>query len=418
MGAGETGTSGSTGPDQGYEWALADFAAALADLRISHGAPTYKQISQAARAAGRTSLSSSAISEAINGVRLPSMEFTLELVRQIAGHDPQVREAWRERWTRVRRLQRRGANSRVRSPEESSPNEGGSQQSVNQPAGDPHSAALREAAEIVAQARGEAESLLLEAQVKADEILRAAEEAAKKRAARDNEISPAVARLMTRESMRIILLGPPGAGKGTQGMYLKRILGVPKVQVGDLMRENISQGTGPGLQAKEIMERGALIPDGVYMDMLRTRLSRTDVSDGFLLDGLPRTLGQSQRLDALLDERGHKIDIALHLDISRDEAVRRISGRRICKVDSSHVFHVLYAPPQGYDACRVCGGELMARPDDSRQVVKNRWEVWEVHTDPVVASYGARGRLVTVSGYGSVDEVTDRAIGALAAFFG
>ncbi|AXE27370.1 adenylate kinase [Streptomyces globosus] len=218
--------------------------------------------------------------------------------------------------------------------------------------------------------------------------------------------------------MRIILLGPPGAGKGTQGMYLKRILGVPKVQIGDLMRENISQGTSSGLLAKQIMDRGDLIPDGVFMDMLRHRLSREDVSDGFLLDGLPRTVEQSQMLDSLVDERGHKIDIALHLDISRDEAVRRISGRRICKKDSSHVAHVLYAPPQGYDACRVCGGGFVARADDSRHVVKNRWAVWEAYTEPTAALYGARGQLVKVSGYGSVDEVTERAVDALAAFFG
>ncbi|WP_246042407.1 nucleoside monophosphate kinase [Streptomyces globosus] len=406
--------SAPMGPDEGYERALGEFAAALVDLRINHGAPTYKQLSKAAQTAGRTSLSSSAISEAMNGVRLPSMEFTLELVRQIAGHDPQVREAWRERWTRVRRLQRRGTAYRAR-PERTSPNQGEGQQGFESPPDGPRSAALREAAEIVAQARVEAEVLIAEAQAQADEILRAAEEV-KKSAVRD--ISPAVARLMTRESMRIILLGPPGAGKGTQGMYLKRILGVPKVQIGDLMRENISQGTSSGLLAKQIMDRGDLIPDGVFMDMLRHRLSREDVSDGFLLDGLPRTVEQSQMLDSLVDERGHKIDIALHLDISRDEAVRRISGRRICKKDSSHVAHVLYAPPQGYDACRVCGGGFVARADDSRHVVKNRWAVWEAYTEPTAALYGARGQLVKVSGYGSVDEVTERAVDALAAFFG
>ncbi|MGW6842273.1 nucleoside monophosphate kinase [Streptomyces sp. NPDC054958] len=414
MGAGGTGVSAPTGPDEGFEGALAGFAAALVDLRISHGAPTYKQISEAARRGGRTSLSSSAISEAMNGVRLPSMEFTLELVRQIAGHDPQIREAWRERWTRVRRLQRRGTAHRD-SPGQASLDHGGSLRGVESPLDDPRGAALREAAEIVAQARIEAEGLLKEAQAQADEILRVAEEA-KKSAVRD--ISPAVARLMTRESMRIILLGPPGAGKGLQGMYLKRILDVPKVQIGDLLRENISQGTASGLLAKQIMDRGDMLPDGLCVDMLRHRLSRADVADGFLLDGLPRTVEQSQMLDALLDERGHKIDIALHLDISRDEAVRRISGRRICKEDSSHVAHVLYAPPQGYDACRVCGGGLVARADDSRQVVKNRWAVWEAYTEPTAALYGARGQLVKVSGYGSVGEVTERAVDALAAFFG
>lgn len=345
------------------------------------------------------------------------MEFTLELVRQIVGHDPQMRDAWRDRWTRLKKLQHRGSRRRSRDSGPALADQSAQTSNQLREGGEGNKAARQEAADIVAQARRDAESLLAEAREQADEILRNAKQASKE-AARRNAISPAVARLMTRESLRIVMLGRPGAGKGTQGMYLKEILGIPKVHIGDVWRENIMNGEASGLLASEIMDRGDLIPDELFMNMLSTRLNRPDVADGFLLDGVPRNVNQSGMLDAMLNERGNSINVGLYFDVPLTEATTRLAGRRICSKDSSHVYHMLYSPPLRYNACDICEGALVSRSDDSRQVIKNRWYAWGVQTDAVVAAYGAAGRLVTVSGVGSVEEVTDRAVGSLAAFFG
>ncbi|THA33728.1 nucleoside monophosphate kinase [Streptomyces sp. A1547] len=395
-------------PQVSYEAALADFAAALYELRIDAGAPAYKEIEKAARQQGRVSLSASALSEALQGKRLPSIDFTLELVRQLAGANPQVTEAWRERWKRVRLLQRSAkafrADSAVSATEE--------------PAGQPNAFPVyqADAKEIIRKAKEEAAAIVQAARDHADELVRSAVRDVNA-AGNGRRITPSVARLMTRESTRILLLGPPGAGKGTQSAFLKKVLDVPNVHIGDVLRQNIRDGEEAGLIAKQFMDRGDLIPDEALLDMVNRRLLQADTQHGFLLDGFPKSLEQLEALEEILAEDGLAIDVALKFEIPLSEAITRVAGRRICRKDSSHVYHLLYAAPNQDGTCH-CGGPLMARPDDSRRTTANRWDLWQHMTEPVSALYGSRGKLITVSGVGDVNDVTDRAISALAAFFG
>ncbi|MFD8631748.1 adenylate kinase family protein [Streptomyces sp. NPDC059533] len=319
-------------PRGSYEAALADFAAALYELRIDAGAPAYKAIEKAARQQGRVSLSASAISEALQGKRLPSIDFTLELVRQLAGADPRVTASWRERWKRVRLLQRSAKASQAGTAglaaEELSARPGAF--SIHQ----------AEAQEILRKAKEEAAAIVQAARDQADELLRSAA-SGNKSAGNGRRITPSVARLMTRESTRILLLGPPGAGKGTQAAFLKKVLDVPKVHLGDILRQNILDGEESGLIAKQCMDRGELIPDDVLLDMVNLRLLEADAEHGFLLDGFPKSLEQLEALEEILAEDGLEIDVALKFDIPKSEAIRRVAGRRICRNDSSHVYHLL-----------------------------------------------------------------------------
>ncbi|MFB6557382.1 nucleoside monophosphate kinase [Streptomyces sp. NPDC056400] len=395
-------------PRRSYEAALADFAAALYELRIDAGAPAYKAIEKAARQQGRVPLSASAISEALQGKRLPSIDFTLELVRQLAGADPRVTESWRERWKRVRLLQRSAK----------APRAGTAGLAAEEPSARPGAFPVyqAEAQEILQKAKEEAAAIVQAARNQAEELLRSAA-SGNKSAGNGRRITPSVARLMTRESTRMLLLGPPGAGKGTQAAFLKKVLDVPKVHLGDILRQNILDGEESGLIAKQCMDRGELIPDDVLLDMVNLRLLEADAEHGFLLDGFPKSLEQLEALEEILAEDGLEIDVALKFEIPKSEAIRRVAGRRICRNDSSHVYHLLYAAPQQDDTCH-CGGSLMARPDDSRRTTADRWDLWQDMTEPVSALYGSRGRLITVAGVGDVNDVTDQAISALAAFFG
>ncbi|MFJ1869419.1 nucleoside monophosphate kinase [Streptomyces sp. NPDC088097] len=395
-------------PEGSYEAALADFSAALYELRIDAGAPTYKEIEKAARQQGRVSLSASAISEALQGKRLPSIDFTLELVRQLAGADSRVTDSWRERWKEVRLLQRGAKAHRAAAARSTAQN----------PSAHPDALPVyqTEAQEIIRKAREEAAAIVQAARDHADELLRPAVRG-KAAVGNGRRITPSVARLMTRESTRLLLLGPPGAGKGTQATFLKKVLDVPKVHLGDILRQNIGHGEEAGLIAKHCIDRGDLIPDDVLLDMVNRRLLEADTEHGFLLDGFPQSLEQLEALEEILAEDGLAVDVALKFEITKSEAIRRVAGRRICRTDSSHVYHLLYAAPQQDGTCH-CGSPLMARPDDSRRTTASRWDLWQHKTEPVSALYGSRGRLITVAGDGDVNDVTDRAISALAAFFG
>ncbi|MFD5431101.1 adenylate kinase [Kitasatospora sp. NPDC058063] len=213
--------------------------------------------------------------------------------------------------------------------------------------------------------------------------------------------------------MRIVLVGPPGAGKGTQAHLLAKTLSIPHISTGDLFRANIGQGTPLGLEAKGYMDAGRLVPDEVTIGMAKDRMLQADAENGFLLDGFPRNLGQAEALDEFLAEKGIKLDGVLDLEVPEDEVVKRIAGRRLCRKNGSHVFHVAYNPPKEEGVCDECGGELYQRSDDTEAAVRTRLEVYHTETEPIIGYYKEQGLLVTIPALGKVDEVTSRAIEAL-----
>lgn len=213
--------------------------------------------------------------------------------------------------------------------------------------------------------------------------------------------------------MRIVLVGPPGAGKGTQAAFLAKNLKIPHISTGDLFRANISQGTELGKQAKAFMDAGNLVPDEVTIGMAHDRMTQPDAVNGFLLDGFPRNVSQAEALDESLKTDGQKLDAVLDLEVPEDEVVKRIAGRRICRNDSSHVFHVTYSKPKAEGVCDVCGGELYQRGDDKEETVRKRLDVYHRETEPIIDHYKAQGLVVTISALGKVDEVTKRAMDAL-----
>ncbi|MFF6773918.1 adenylate kinase [Streptomyces sp. NPDC012637] len=213
--------------------------------------------------------------------------------------------------------------------------------------------------------------------------------------------------------MRIVLVGPPGAGKGTQAAFLAKNLDIPHISTGDLFRANISQGTELGLKAKAYMDAGDLVPDEVTIGMAKDRMEQDDAANGFLLDGFPRNVAQAEALDVVLKAEDMQLDAVLDLEVPEDEVVKRIAGRRVCRNDSAHVFHVQYNAPKTEGVCDTCGGELFQRPDDSEETVRRRLEVYHTQTEPIIDYYRAQNLVVTISALGKVDEVTARAMAAL-----
>lgn len=213
--------------------------------------------------------------------------------------------------------------------------------------------------------------------------------------------------------MRIVLVGPPGAGKGTQAALLAENLGIPHISTGDLFRANISRGTELGLEAQRYMREGRLVPDSITVGMAAERMADPDAANGFLLDGFPRNIAQAEALDKMLRETGQALDAVLDLEVPEEEVVRRIAGRRMCREDSSHIFHVEYSRPRVEGVCDVCGGELYQREDDSEATVRKRLEVYHQETEPIIDYYREQGLVVTLSALGAVPEVTRRALSAL-----
>lgn len=213
--------------------------------------------------------------------------------------------------------------------------------------------------------------------------------------------------------MRIVLVGPPGAGKGTQAQYLAKNLSIPHVSTGDLFRANIARGTELGRLAQEYNDAGRLVPDEVTIGMAEARLREADAVDGFLLDGFPRNLVQARALDAFLAGQGIALDGVLDLEVPEDEVVKRIAGRRVCRRDNKHVFHISNNPPATEGVCGLCGGELYQRSDDTEETVRVRLEEYHTKTEPIIDYYRGQDLVVTISALGSVDEVTGRAMEAL-----
>jgi adenylate kinase len=217
--------------------------------------------------------------------------------------------------------------------------------------------------------------------------------------------------------MRLVLVGPPGAGKGTQAEFIAERFAIPKVSTGDIFRTNVSGGTELGQLAKKYMDAGDLVPDEVTNAMVRDRLGQDDALAGFLLDGFPRNVAQAGELDDILAGLGSTLSVVLDLEVAHEEVVRRLSGRRTCK-QCGHVWHVEFDPPSTEGVCDKCGGALYHRDDDYPETVRHRLEVYAVQTAPLIEFYGRRGQVVSIDALGTVEDVTERAIAALTPFAG
>jgi len=206
---------------------------------------------------------------------------------------------------------------------------------------------------------------------------------------------------------RVIFLGAPGAGKGTQARRLASESSVPQVATGDMLREAVAEGTPLGREAKRYMDSGALVPDDVVIGLVDERLARSDAGAGYVLDGFPRTVAQAEALDALLRGRRQELDRVIFFDVSRDELIRRLTGRRICRKCGT-AFHLVSAPPKVAGRCDQCGGDLYQREDDAEATVTRRLDVYQTETAPLLDYYRQRGQLARVAGEGPVEEVADR----------
>jgi adenylate kinase len=215
--------------------------------------------------------------------------------------------------------------------------------------------------------------------------------------------------------VRLVLVGPPGAGKGTQAQFIATHFAIPKISTGDIFRANVSEGTELGVEARKYMDAGDLVPDEVTIGMVKDRLSQDDAQVGFLLDGFPRTVRQAEVLDELLEKLLAVLDVVLELVVDDDEVVRRLSGRRTCH-RCGHVWHLDFDPPAAEGVCDRCEGELFQRDDDREDTIRHRLEVYADQTSPLIGYYGELGLLRGVDATGPVEDVTERAINALRRF--
>jgi len=216
--------------------------------------------------------------------------------------------------------------------------------------------------------------------------------------------------------MRIVMLGAPGSGKGTQSQLLVKAFGVPQISTGDLLREAVAQGTALGLQAKAAMDAGKLVEDALVLGMIRERLARPDAARGFILDGFPRNIAQAAALQTLLAEMGKPLQAVLLLNLDLQLLFKRLTGRRVCQ-DCQRVFNVVTSPPGTPPACTICGDmpRLIQRPDDREDVIGKRLEVYEAQTKPLIDYYEQLGLLRVVDADGEVKTVFERLQAAMPA---
>ena len=206
---------------------------------------------------------------------------------------------------------------------------------------------------------------------------------------------------MTAVQRNVILLGAPGAGKGTQAERIAAGYGLPHISTGEMLRAAVAAGTDMGLAAQKVMEAGALVPDEVVIGVVRDRLAQADAQEGFLLDGFPRTIEQAERLDAMLSDDARPVTHVILIDVPEDELVERLAGRRMCR-GCGKGYHVVFDPPKVEGVCDVCGAELYQRSDDDEATVRNRLEVYRAQTEPLVGYYEGRGVLRTAYGGGKM----------------
>jgi len=212
--------------------------------------------------------------------------------------------------------------------------------------------------------------------------------------------------------MRIVLLGAPGSGKGTQAQRLMADKGIPQISTGDLLRAAVASGSELGRKAKAAMDAGELVSDDLVLGMIRERLNEDDVADGFILDGFPRNGSQAESLDELLAELGQPLDAAVLMDVDFDILMKRLTGRRTCSA-TGKVLNIYFSPQEQLDACVEAGGELLQRDDDNEETIANRLQVYREQTAPLVDYYRDRGLLKTVDAEGTIETVYERLVSAV-----
>ena len=212
--------------------------------------------------------------------------------------------------------------------------------------------------------------------------------------------------------MRLIIMGPPGAGKGTQAAMIAERYSIPHVSTGDIFRKNLKEGTPLGLKVKEYMNKGLLVPDETVVEIVKDRLSEEDCRKGFLLDGFPRTVAQADALDQVLEEMNMELDHVINIDVAKEVLVEREVGRRVCKKCGS-TYHVKYNSPSRPGLCDECGGELIQRDDDKEETVTKRIEVYLEQTKPLINYYAGKGLLLSIDGGQDIAEVGEQIVKAL-----
>ena len=212
--------------------------------------------------------------------------------------------------------------------------------------------------------------------------------------------------------MRIVLLGAPGSGKGTQAKKLMADKNIPQISTGDMLREAVAAGTRFGERAKEIMEAGQLVSDDIMLGIISERLAKPDAADGFILDGFPRTRQQAGDLDQLLDQLGVPLDAAVLMDVDFDILMKRLTGRRTCSL-TGKLLNIYFSPQEELDECTNAGGELIQREDDNEETIAHRLDVYRQQTEPLVSFYRKRNKLKVIEAEGSIDEVYERFLQAL-----
>ena len=213
-------------------------------------------------------------------------------------------------------------------------------------------------------------------------------------------------------STNLILLGPPGSGKGTQAHMMVERYRIPQISTGDILRAAVKGETSLGKEAKRYMEQGELVPDELVVSIIRDRLKASDCDGGFILDGFPRTLPQAEALDTTLKGMERKIDYVLNIEVEKDELIRRLTGRRTCR-SCGAMYHILFDPPKNDGICDKCGGKLYQRDDDKQETIRFRLQVYEKQTAPLIDYYCKRGLLRSIKGVGEIKDIFHKIVKAI-----